>query len=369
MSLAKTLLLIDGAAGTGKTDLLEYLSRRFLQKGKVAVVLKVTTRARRPDERNKGLSLDLVFTSDEKFNHLRKNSEFYQYEYGGWRYGFFKSAVTKAIAEHEITVVIVRSSAIIGELRRNFSQTRVWVVYIHSDLGEVVSRLKRDGYSKSYIDLRLDRGHIAWEDYLKHPNLYNQIILNNGSRIDFERLVENLIERVGEEPADELVIDGVTKFSLPASLVGRKPAIVQRLVKSDYRRNVFLMMKFRPSNLATWEFMRDTLRERGFNCVRADQKEWNLTKDVFNPVAVLLCCKYGIALFDEAEDGAYYSPNVAYELGVMHFQRKDCLILRHKSLPAPPFDLIKDLYKIYARDIELRTAVLQWLDEIAQELD
>lgn len=79
---------------------------------------------------------------------------------------------------------------------------------------------------------------------------------------------------------------------------------------------------------------------------------------------MLFCCKYGIALFDEPEEGANFSPNVAYELRMMHLQRKDCLILRHSTLPSMPFDLIKKLHVPYAENLEVEKRVEQWLNHL-----
>ena len=99
--------------------------------------------------------------------------------------------------------------------------------------------------------------------------------------------------------------------------------------------------------------------------MRADDREWGITRNVYNPIAVLYCCKYGIALFDEPEDHQAYSPNVAYELGIMHQQNKECLILKHASLPQVPFDLVKDLYVSYDRDLQIRQIIEHWIDAIA----
>ena len=102
--------------------------------------------------------------------------------------------------------------------------------------------------------------------------------------------------------------------------------MLDRLRRYPFERNVFLMMKFRDGNRPVFDFIKESLAANGLNCVRADDKEWQITRDVYNPVAVLYCCKYGIALFDEAETGSTYNPNVAYELGMMHLQGKECLI-------------------------------------------
>ena len=123
-------------------------------------------------------------------------------------------------------------------------------------------------------------------------------------------------------------------------------------------------MKFRKSNEEFYHFIKNELENHGLNCVRADAPEWNLTNNVYNPIAVLYCCKYGIALFDEAEDEPEYNPNVAYELGVMHNQGKECLILKHSSLKSIPFDLVKDLHKPYTREIEFQKIFKEWLISI-----
>src|ERR1041385_5745993 len=95
-------------------------------------------------------------------------------------------------------------------------------------------------------------------------------------------------------------------------LIGHKKEIERRLAKFPFERNVFLMMKFRSSNKDLSDFIIESLKQHGLNGVRADQNEWNITKDVYNPIAVLYCCKFGIALFDEPEENQAYSANVAY---------------------------------------------------------
>lgn len=154
-------------------------------------------------------------------------------------------------------------------------------------------------------------------------------------------------------------------FELMKPLIGFKRDIEKQIVKYDYSKNVFIMMKFREDNKDLSDFIMENLRNNGFLGVRADQPEWNITKNVYNPIAVLNCCKYGIALFDEPEEHQAYSPNVAYELGIMHIQNKNCLILKHDSLPAIPFDLIKDLYVNYKKDLNLKQIIKNWINQIS----
>jgi CheY-like chemotaxis protein len=182
------------------------------------------------------------------------------------------------------------------------------------------------------------------------------------------------IRRVFAEEASNLLvlkertvtIAGEGQFDLSKPLQGFKRDIERKLVQFPFDRNVFLMMKFRSHNRELATYINENLGRQGFRGVRADDVDWNITDNVYNPIAVLYCCKYGIALFDEPEEGQAYSPNVAYELGIMHNQNKKCLILRHGSLPHVPFDLIKNLYVEYDRDLQLREVLDRWINEITQ---
>jgi hypothetical protein len=128
-------------------------------------------------------------------------------------------------------------------------------------------------------------------------------------------------------------------------------------------------MKFRPYNRDLATFIGEILRGRGLRGVRADDEGWNITGNVYNPIAVLHCCKYGVALFDELEEHQAYSANVAYELGMMHQQQKHCLVLRHSSLPPIPFDLLKELYVLYERELQVRGIVDRWASDVVARND
>jgi len=175
------------------------------------------------------------------------------------------------------------------------------------------------------------------------------------------------IDRYSHTKERTLNIPGEGHFPLMKPLIGFKQDIERQLARFPYVENVFLMMKFRASNVELGEFIVENLRSHGLRGVRADGPEWNLTRNVYNPLAVLYCCKYGIALFDEPEPNQTYSANVAYELGMMHYQDKNCLILKHSSLPQLPFDLIKDLYVPYDKDLSLRRHIASWISQIAQK--
>ena len=361
------LFLIDGAAGTGKTDMIEHIRKKYIRSDVATIVQKFTTREHRAEEIDRKLHLDLMFLSPSEFDEHSKNPNFYSYEYGGERYGFSKTTVDEALASFQNVFIIVRDRITIQQIVNDYPKVCTVPVFIYSDNEKVIERLKDDGYDDKSIIFRLSRQELVWDDYLRQSDLYQEVIINNSNKRDFHRLIDKLLKKYSFEPEGILAISHSDKFPIIKPLVGFKKEMQNRLKLFPYDRNVFLMMKFRDTNELVYKFIKNNLKDNGFNCVRSDQREWHITKNIYNPIAVLYCCKYGIALFDEPEEGNNFSPNVACELCMMHLQGKNCLILRHTTLPDMPFDLIKDLHSPYSKDLELENLVLDWIKEIKEE--
>lgn len=359
--MLKKLIIIDGAAGTGKTDLVEYVKDKYHNAN---ILCKYTTRSIRDSEKHD--NLDLIFLSEEEF--IDKNLDDRNvYSYGGNLYGFDENELGDSLDKYEFTLIIIRNLQIIRRLQIDYCYRAIVIpIYIYTDRNLIVERLKFDGYTQDKIDFRIKRSEACWEDYLENDYLETPIIINNSNKIDFHRKINQLFtSNIVKEKEDYIYINPSIKFELISALRGYKREIQYKLSQYSYNKNVFLMMKFRDSNKVTYRYIKQELEKHGYNCVRADEKEWeNITGTSFNPMAVIYCCKYGIALFDEAEEGAFYNPNVAYELGMMQAQNKKCLILKHQSLPNPPFDIVKDLYHAYTKEIEFEKILSDWISSL-----
>jgi guanylate kinase len=360
----KRIFLIDGAAGTGKSDLLRYISKKYAPGRRAVVLNKVTTRAIRPEERGREADLDLTFLTRRQYRDYVDRYSCYQYEYGDGNYAIRRADIDSALRRFENVFVIVRDINVIRYIRHDYPWAEVVSVYVHADRSEVRARLKREKYDDRLTEFRLARFEPVWNDYLKHSDQYDVVLVNNSNRVDYQRLIDRLIIRFESERSDRLSIDAQATYDLPAPLIGYKDAIERRIQGGTFNKNVFVMMKYRDSNRNIYDFIARSLRAAGLTPVRADDPSWNITDNVYNPIAVLFCCRYGIALFDEPEPENSFSPNVAYELGMMHLQRKKCLILRHATLSKLPFDLIKDLHVSYTKVSELRAKVGRWVGEI-----
>lgn len=168
-----------------------------------------------------------------------------------------------------------------------------------------------------------------------------------------------------KELKDESIVANGKNYTLLKELRAYQEEI-QNKIDSSYDNNVFIMTKFRDYNEKISQEIIEALKKEGFNGVRADMADWNITGDsILNPLAVLYCCKYGIALFDEPIDNQDYGPNVAYELGIMHYQHKNCLILIHESISnKKPFDLLGKIHAQYKDGLEIGDIIKDWLTKI-----
>jgi hypothetical protein len=115
----------------------------------------------------------------------------------------------------------------------------------------------------------------------------------------------------------------------------------------DPNKNVFIMMRF----IDTLQFadlhgaITATLASHELHGVRADDREYH--PDLWSNVETcMLGCRYGIAAFEDFELRDH-NPNVALELGFMRARHKRCLILKERTLPSVPTDVVGALYKAF----------------------
>ncbi len=118
------------------------------------------------------------------------------------------------------------------------------------------------------------------------------------------------------------------------------------------------MIRYRTRNKTLIQEIKKALKACDLTAVIAADHE--LTDDLYNPIACLLCCAHGLAVFDRAEDSEKFNPNVAYELGMLHLLGRKCLILKHHTLKALQTDILMKLYCEYRTVKKVGTIVGEW---------
>ena len=362
--MIKNLFIIDGAAASSKTDLIKFLEDEYVCSGEAKYIRKFTTREERPKEKERKEITDLDHITTEQFEEKKKagKDKFLHYKYEEESYGFFVSDVEDAFNDCKNVFIVIRDVQTVNKIRKLLKGIRVILVYVFMDENVAKKRLGALEYNEQQIQERIDRCHSAWEDFLRHSKMYRKVILNTSELVNYHALIRKLIEYYNQENADYIEVSDTHRYLLSKELRGYKPQIMNRIKETEFEKNVFLMMKFRDENTHLYTLIKTKLKEHGYNCLRAD--DINITEKPSNPFAVLYCCKYGIALFDKAEENNAYSPNVAFEIGMMYAQDKEFLILRNEDLPEPPFDIATHLYRNYSNDNDINMLVEKWISDI-----
>lgn len=374
----KKLFLVDGAAGIVKKDLIQYIN----SKERSCIVQKFTTR---PERNTDSKNIDLLFVPEEKFCEIESNEECFCYNYGkegdGYgeaRYGVLKSNLDKAIEQFENIFVIVRDWECTCAIMSYYQDiVKVIPILIYSDKQFTSERLKKEGIDDNDILARINRINEVLDDYFCELKFFDRLILlNDASKEHLKMQINQLIMYSDMEPYDELCVSPQTSYQLIRPLIGYKENMIAKLKEHPFKKNIFLMMKFRDdnregyTNTEIYKLIRDIIEGAGYNCVRADQEEWTHLADEssYNPLAVSYCCKYGIALIDEPEKEAAYNSNVIYELGMMATQNKKCILLRDEKVESIPFDLITTIHRTYSTrsyEKDIRNHLKSWLKDIS----
>jgi hypothetical protein len=149
---------------------------------------------------------------------------------------------------------------------------------------------------------------------------------------------------------------------VPFPLQGWSEQIKKFLRKNPFDKNVFIMVSYRAKLEPLIDSVKEELVRLSLNPVLA--KDHRLTNDLYNPVACLLCCSYGVAIFDRAETTQMHNPNVVYELGMMQLLKRRCVILKHAKLKRMPTDLLSMLYEDYSSQKEAVRKLGEWWTKI-----
>lgn len=151
---------------------------------------------------------------------------------------------------------------------------------------------------------------------------------------------------------------------IPNPIYGWSGRIKHFLEANPFENNVFVMVAYRAKLEPLIGGIKKKLEELHLNPVVA--RDHQLTNDLYNPIACLLCCNYGVAVFDRAETAQTHNPNVVYELSMMHFLKRPCVILKHARLRTMPTDILTMLYESYSSQKEAVHRLEDWWERISK---
>jgi len=155
---------------------------------------------------------------------------------------------------------------------------------------------------------------------------------------------------------------------MPKALLGWNSKMASFLDKHPFDKNIFVIARYAGKTEPVIRQAMETIR--GFNeCDKTFApiiaRDHKITDDLYNPIACLLCCRFGVAIFDSVSALPAVNPNVAYELGMMHLLGRTCLILKDSKLTTMPSDILQKLYEPYSSTAEAGQKIAKWLHSLS----
>jgi hypothetical protein len=137
-----------------------------------------------------------------------------------------------------------------------------------------------------------------------------------------------------------------------------------------YSSNVLLMTRFGGDRYldALDEVLRRTLRERGFNPLRADDKTYTPDRSLWGNVCTyMLGCSTGIAILED-RGADEFNPNVALEYGFMRALNKPTLLLVDRgftNLRADVIGTLREEFDLFDLEETIPPAIARWVRDLS----
>lgn len=228
------LFLIDGAAGTGKTDLMKFVKTQ--SDYDISSIEKITTRKKRIREESD--TIDLKFLSPKEFKKKLNDDEYYEYKYGNENYALSKTKLIDSLINHEYTFAIVRSRPTINQIIKDLSRYGlVKRVFVYTDQEKALERMRHDGFTDEEIEFRTNRNKLLWEEE-RFFDKDRITIINNSDFQEFRTQIRNMIDQFSENQEDKNIIhiNGKINYPLMSSLVGKKDDIMQQIKRYPFKK-------------------------------------------------------------------------------------------------------------------------------------
>jgi len=175
----RSILVIAGASGVGKTTVADALIKKY---GIFGLVRSITTRAPRGD----GHDGEYIYADRDGFIKKAESGELVEYmEYGGNMYGTPVSELERVFSDEKIPLLILDIEGVKSLRKRSFDFNSV-IVYIWDELNIIEKRLYARDLAEPTSEKLLSfirRKEMNIRDYLSMPgiaHLFDSYVRNEG---------------------------------------------------------------------------------------------------------------------------------------------------------------------------------------------
>lgn len=206
------------------------------------------------------------------------------------------------------------------------------------------------------------------QDYYPHFNAIKKELTELVSAVNTQLALANTTPTTPTQLVPKIY--DLPRELFPKGLVGWKQNIEDFLEKKPFDFNIFIITRYAKQTQPLIKAIKESIEafQEGdikFNPVIAS--DLTITDDLNNPIACLLCCRYGIVIFDSASENLPdINPNVAYELGFMHLLQRKCLLLKDSKLKSLNTDILHKLYTSYDSTEIAKLETQKWLQSLVK---
>ena len=352
----KALFVFDGAFQDAKTAMCSIITKKERSGESWHLFKKYTTKKPHPE---KGLPEDMKpIDRGEAEKHLvsyigKRSDERWKERWFSYEYPILDGVANdiNCIDTNEIKdvikkgninygFIIVRNHNCINDLVKKFEingQTDVVPVFLYTDYSYIMKgdELNIKKWNKLFEDFLTEK---AKNERVQYEDLLIFYGNNNTFETNLEKQLQKLVKIRTNKNEDLFMITGKKGYFLPKDIQSYKTVLENNVAaKPDlFRKRIFIMMKFKnkapDGDDKKYSIIKEAIEKLSCECVRADDEKcecWfpDAKPDIRYWLSMYLC-KYGIALFENDNEGKIVlNPNVIYEMGIMRQQGKRILIL------------------------------------------
>ncbi len=230
-----TLFLVDGAAGSGKTDFIQHFCDEASQRD--TYIKKYTTKPRDFDGIERP---DLEYCTKDVYDahqRGRKDYDYFEYNYpeneASCRYMVLKKDIDSKLYEYNNVYLIVRNAETIRTIKEvyaSYLNIKVVSIFIYSDSVRLRERVTAQCRERNITDIsrieeniskRLQRNAECLNSYIGTigENLYDYVILNDIGYEEYHRCMKNIKSRCEK---DNSRFSELTAFIIMPMTAGRE---------------------------------------------------------------------------------------------------------------------------------------------------
>ncbi|MBO5313457.1 MAG: hypothetical protein J6B29_05775 [Clostridia bacterium] len=200
-----TLYLIDGTGGAGKSDFIDYCTKKNSMQN--SLIIKYTTKEIKTFEKSKE---DLCYCDIQEYNRIKRESRgFYEYQFpstSNINYLILKSDIDKALKKYRNVYIIVRSVEVIMRIKQDYERyfnVNVKTLFLYCEESitreRMLKQLRNESLTEEELEAlvqkRIDSNKDCLYQYMSsfEKRVYDHLVLNSVDKESYKLSLNKLL--------------------------------------------------------------------------------------------------------------------------------------------------------------------------------